>query len=413
MRRCVALWMIVLTVGCAASKKEAPPPPVKIVEPKPPQPDYFVHVVEWRGQTLGEIARWYTGKYENWKKLARPVNPDLERCCASLQVGRKVSIPRELVVRMEPMPKPQLKTRPAKPLVKAEPPAAPLGEAPSEEPPPATPLGEAPSEAPPPPAPLSEAPSASSGPASGEVTFKGPTWQVVDAIAYPADDDTVEVALSSKPLNRKEFAKDGKVDTFDVMKHRMTTDASTLTLRIPPDGQLNCIDYSTDGGGGSSCGSAQSEGFRLGKRSDDAVSGSLAFADGSDKVDVRFDVPITRVVKRAGSPLPAGGGDPGKAVLATFAANLTGDFEKIKAVHPPEKLKQMEAALTDAQEKKMMLEFIKDTTPSKAKIVGGTVDGDAALVDFTGKSEGKTVKGTAEVQRIDGKWYVDSVSTKE
>ncbi|MBI2964483.1 MAG: hypothetical protein HYY35_12070, partial [Deltaproteobacteria bacterium] len=85
----------------------------------------FVHRVEWRGQTLRQIARWYTGKSENWKKLTRPVNPDLTRCCAALQVGREVVIPRELLVRTEPMPKPKVTSPPAKP-----------GEAPSDEAPP-------------------------------------------------------------------------------------------------------------------------------------------------------------------------------------------------------------------------------------------------------------------------------------
>lgn len=73
--------------------------------PAPPPISYFIHEVQWRGQTLGQIARWYTGKYENWKKLTE-IN-DLTVADAPLKVGRQVKIPPELVVRQTPMPKPK------------------------------------------------------------------------------------------------------------------------------------------------------------------------------------------------------------------------------------------------------------------------------------------------------------------
>lgn len=429
MRKLVAAaWMICLMFGCQ-KQEPRPEPPVAAAEAPTPAPEpNFVHRVEWRGQTLGQIARWYTGKFENWKKLVRPVNPDLQRCCATLQVGREVSIPRELVVRTEPMPRPQVTARPAKPPQKAEPekPSAETAEEPSEEPPPAAglSLSEAPaeeppptaglslSEAPPPPAekPSAEPPAAATS-ASGKVNFKGQSWDVADAIAYPGDDKTVEVALSSKPFDRKDIVKDGKVDSFDVMRHQMSSEASTITLKIDADDTMSCLDYSLQGGGGSSCGSAQSQGLKLDKRSRDAIAGSFAFTDGEDKVDARFNLPITRTVKRAGQPLPAGGGEPGKAVLANFAAARSGDLEKLKALSPPEKRQQMESV--DASEKEMMLGFLKATTPTGVKILGGTVDGDSALVDFQGKSDGQKVKGTVEVERIDGRWYVESVNTSQ
>ena len=79
--------------------------PVAPAAIKAPSVVYFVHEVKWRGQTLGQIARWYTGKYENWKKLA-DLNgltvPD-----AALKVGRQVRIPPDLVVRQTPMAKPR------------------------------------------------------------------------------------------------------------------------------------------------------------------------------------------------------------------------------------------------------------------------------------------------------------------
>jgi hypothetical protein len=104
MRRLVLLCAFVLAIGCA---KQAAPPPEPPPAP-PPSPDpYFVYRVEHDSDTLGEIARWYTGKYGNWQILTKPVNPDLTQCCSKLEIGREVKIPRHLVIRTDPMPAPQ------------------------------------------------------------------------------------------------------------------------------------------------------------------------------------------------------------------------------------------------------------------------------------------------------------------
>lgn len=71
----------------------------------PPQ-TFFQHTVRWKGQTLGEIAEWYTGEYDNWRKLAR-YNEDTPVPNVALKVGREIKIPTELVVKQDPMPKPK------------------------------------------------------------------------------------------------------------------------------------------------------------------------------------------------------------------------------------------------------------------------------------------------------------------
>ncbi len=414
MRRMIALGVLALAIGCAKSPpKPAPPPPEPEAAPDP----FFVHTVTRDGETLGEIAKWYTGKYGNWLILTKPVNPDLEKCCTPLKAGREVKIPRHLVVREDPLPEP---TKPPARSAKAPkagaapsgedaaPSAKPVGEAPSgdDEAPAATPIAEAPASKK---APAEAA--AAAGAASGTVKMRGSSWKVVDAIAFPDGDDT-HVVVSSARFDRKEIAKDGKVDDSDAIDLQMNAHASTLTIKIGKDGTVNCVDYSLPTGGGSSCGTAPSEGWKAGKRSASSVAGKLAYQDGDDKVDVRFDVPVTREVKRAGTPLPAGGGEPGKALIERFAANRSGDFEKIKAVTPPSKRKEMDA--TPAEDRKMALDFMKLSTPAEVKIVGGTIDGDSAQIDFEGKDEGGTkITGTAEAIREDGKWYVGSVSSRQ
>ena len=398
--------LVLLSAGCAQKPPPPPPPPPVAAEPTP-EPA-FVHHVEWRGQTLGAIARWYTGKFDNWKKLTKPVNPDLERCCTTLRVGREVVIPRELLVRTDPMPKPKPKPT-VNPGAGASADAKAAAEEPASEASPeaAAVVSEAPEAAP-----SSAAAASANGSASGTVKFKGTTWNVADGIAYPGEGNTIEVALSSKPFDRKEFAKDGKVDSFDIMHHRMDTDANTITLKIEGDGSMNCMDFLLAGGGGSSCGSSQKEGLKLTKRTASAIAGSFALQEAPDSIDVHFDLPVTRSMKRAGSALPPGGGEPGKAVIANFAAMRSGDFEKMKAAAAPDKRQEMESAKMPESDKQAMIEFMKSMAPADVKILGGTIDGDTALVDYQGKRAGQPTKGTAEVKRVDGKWYMVSDTSK-
>ena len=424
-------WIVVgtlaLVAGCASKPevtqvREAPPPPP------------LVHRVEWSGQTLEDIAGWYTGKKANWEKLAKPVNPDLERCCVPLRVGREVTIPSTLLVTVDPMPKPA-PTKAKAPVAKAEKvtaskpekAAAPKkAERAADEPADDEPIAERESVAkaePEPEEPVAEAPAPGekagigiapvkpgSGPASGKVTLKGESWTVTDAIAYPDDDGEIHVSLTSKPFDRKQFAKDGKIDSFDVMRHGGMNSASSLTMKIGADGSMSCIDFSTQNGGGSMCNSAISGGFKVAKNTADSVAGSLEFKNDEDAADVRFDLPVTTKVERGGTKLPAGGGEPGAAVVANFQAIEAGDYEKSKALSHPEKRKMMEE---NEAESKEMFELMKAITPTDVKITGGLVDGDTATLDFTGKSDGQSVKGTIDVQRFEGKWYLESINTSQ
>lgn len=270
-------------------------------KPLPPGADpFFIHRVEYPGETLGEIARWHTGKFQNWRQLAKPVNPDLTRCCSALKVGREVKIPTELVVQRDPMPKPDLVTRPARPLVnsnaedgaddEAPPSGLALREAPDptpapqeDQPAPAVPVAEAPTPVPTPVIPA--------GRSSGRARVKGKDWRVADAFAY-ADGNKIVVALSNTRFDRGRLVRDGAVDRGEITRHRKQPGVSLLMLRIEPDGGLNCFEATNDGRGGSSCGTTVSEGWKLAGQSDEAISGRFAFDDASDSIDVTFDVPI-------------------------------------------------------------------------------------------------------------------------
>ena len=79
-----------LIVGCVK-----PPPP-------PPAPQYLIHHVAFSGETVGAIAKWYTGDLRNYTKILE-ANPGLD--ARRMSLGTAVQIPAELLVREDPLPK--------------------------------------------------------------------------------------------------------------------------------------------------------------------------------------------------------------------------------------------------------------------------------------------------------------------
>ncbi len=64
-------------------------------------PTYYEHEVHWPGETLSVISKWYTGKYQNWKKLVNH-NPELNP--NRIKIGQKVYLPKGLLKTREPLP---------------------------------------------------------------------------------------------------------------------------------------------------------------------------------------------------------------------------------------------------------------------------------------------------------------------
>ena len=74
------------------------------------QPQPYIHEVRWPGETLSHIARWYTGSYSNWEKIA-DANPGLKP--RRIQIGHKIIIPDELLKVREPMPRHYVRSLPS------------------------------------------------------------------------------------------------------------------------------------------------------------------------------------------------------------------------------------------------------------------------------------------------------------
>ncbi len=131
-----AAILFIFFVGCAHVEEEPAPEPAVTEEseiteetfveppvleeveedPEETEPTEFIHTVQWPGETLSLIAKWYTGKVGLWQTLAK-ANPGLNP--NRIFIGDQIRIPMDLMIKDKPMPKSVV--RPAAPVSKPEP----------------------------------------------------------------------------------------------------------------------------------------------------------------------------------------------------------------------------------------------------------------------------------------------------
>lgn len=113
----IAIVLVFAWIGCAflgkepveprvGEREQAPPAEAKPTtreEVRPPKKSAgLVHRIQWQGETLSRIAKWYTGEVKNWKAIAK-ANPKLKP--NRILIGGKIHIPEDLLNTREPMPK--------------------------------------------------------------------------------------------------------------------------------------------------------------------------------------------------------------------------------------------------------------------------------------------------------------------
>lgn len=128
-------------------------------------------------------------------------------------------------------------------------------------------------------------------------------------------------------------------------------------------------------------------------------------------VDLTFSAPVAKAP--AGTALPAGGGDPGKALLGFQTARQKKDFAALKAALSPAASERLIKTYNDDKENLIdMLETLNFWLPAKdATITGGTLTGDVAVLDVEGVLA-SGVKALTLVRLIKGPpgWLFDSAA---
>jgi hypothetical protein len=128
-------------------------------------------------------------------------------------------------------------------------------------------------------------------------------------------------------------------------------------------------------------------------------------------VDLTFSAPVTRAA--AGTALQAGGGDPGKAFLRFLAARQKKDWPSLKAALSPAASERFVKSYNDDTENLAdLLGTLDFWLPAKeAKITGGKLTGDAAVLDVEGvlASGIKALTLVRLIKRPSG-WLFDSAT---
>jgi hypothetical protein len=123
--------------------------------------------------------------------------------------------------------------------------------------------------------------------------------------------------------------------------------------------------------------------------------------------DFTFSAPLSNPDAPIGDALPADGGEPGKAYLAWVTAIHSGSLDRLKALVPPDMAAQLEGK--DAQDQ---LELMQLMTPTEVKILGGSSDGETAILQVEGVTEGAKGHGEVTLEKRGDHWLPAKSSWK-
>ena len=241
-------------------------------------------------------------------------------------------------------------------------------------------------------------------PASGKFEGRQWTFEASGAYAFPAEvgmDDVpgIRVAVSNGNFNTD------RLDAYWDREHVIDTyfrDEETLVVYFDFDqaGKYKGMNYyfaSGDGCGYCYNGAVQS----TVKVEKGRIHGSLKQPPDGDEAtwNIEFDVPIAP--SDYGTPLPAGGGEQGKAYAAYHTAL---DGTEPSALKPLLDKEDGEALAEEGQD---MMNRLREQHPTKSyKISKGFVKGDRALLLVDGENSIMKVENEVHLVKIDGTWRV-------
>ena len=182
--------------------------------------------------------------------------------------------------------------------------------------------------------------------------------------------------------------------------------AGYVRICINPDGD-ECGLYFSHNNPNASFNTSGYGTFKLASAPAGRIAGRWVLAEPDDffgetyDFDLNFDVAIT---PPPGTPLPADGGEPGKAYRAWTAAVAKGDIKVLSALVGGE-YDAWRIKSDDQDDVKAALKDLRDGTPVQARILRGRIDGDSAVLWVEGKDRDDILRrGRVLLQREDGTW---------
>jgi len=248
----------------------------------------------------------------------------------------------------------------------------------------------------------------------------GAAWAVIDEDSGEATGERMLV-FSTYDLDTDALWRAKPGDREDAFRDQDTGpgDSARLQLTLDPEGAVVTQQYLWLSPGNNLSRSGGEIGtYAAEPVAHDRVAGRYTFADEEDdpRCDLRFDIAMLGDPAAAptlpGKPLPADGGEPGRAYRANNDALIAGDVEALARLLPPDRAAQL-AEARKQPEFAAQLAFMQALTARDVRFTGGRQDGDRAWLEFTATEGGAPRVGSVEMRRQDGRWFVVSEKTRD
>jgi hypothetical protein len=219
------------------------------------------------------------------------------------------------------------------------------------------------------------------------------------------------IALLEKPVDNQKLAE--ATDPSDVIEAALREGANGVVLMADGDGDVSGSFEMHANGKEVQFGGSGTGGVRGLVRNGDRVTGHVhyfnAFFSNHMAIDASFDAALVQAPK--GTPMPADGGEPAEAYLATIEAMRAGDVDTLLTLMPPENAKMMEAerGKPDFAQNVAML---KAMAPAEVQVTGGTSYGERVVLDTKGKEGTDAFTGTVEMNWDAGAWRMGNQSSR-
>ncbi len=190
--------------------------------------------------------------------------------------------------------------------------------------------------------------------------------------------------------------------------------ATRVELNLDGDGSVENVNIQADGSSGSQSGSGWYT-LELKHNDEKRVEGSFHTNDEADKksghyFDLAFALDLA-AAPAPGTPLPANGGDAGKAYLAYLAALKKGDIDLLAKSMSKTRSAELLGHRSDP-DFKMMFGFIQSQALLSPKYFKGESKGDIATLDYDGKdADGNAMSSKVTMVREGDAWKLDKEST--
>jgi hypothetical protein len=255
------------------------------------------------------------------------------------------------------------------------------------------------------------------GGATGTFSNQGVAVKIVDAYAYPrkasmGDDEVLALRLSTKPIDRAPL--DAALDPEALLEAQLEG-VPGITLEFGKDGAWQGASYYLASGNGCGwCSDGRAAAASQVRVEGGALRGTMAVAPASymdgkgPTINLKLDVRLPPAP--ATTALPAGGGDPGKALLGCVGAVQKKDPAAFKQHCAEEDV----AKLANAEQGGSLDGFWeygfygKNALKLKtAAVSGGRATADQAELLVEGKGDDGKYKGKVYLRKVGGAWRFD------